>query len=198
MIRLCEFLVNQEHRFNSLKISFPERGHSYLECDRDMGLINTKSPISIPKDWFEVFRVARENPSPYFVIEASQDLFLDFETFLKPRYRATNPVPTQPIREIKFSVQNPGIVLHRDNWNGNFSKVTLVVKKKNKTTRAMEPIHLQGNPKRLYQHRLPISLAKFKDLQVLKQFTTDSEFFDNLPKVQSVPDHFHDIVNDKF
>ena len=40
MIHFLDFLVNQRKRFDSIKISFPKRGHSYLECDKDMGLIN--------------------------------------------------------------------------------------------------------------------------------------------------------------
>ena len=40
MICFLDFLVNQWKMFDTIKISSPQRGHSYIECDKDMGLIN--------------------------------------------------------------------------------------------------------------------------------------------------------------
>lgn len=40
-----------------------------IECDKDMGLINCKEPASVPSDWLEIFRSARNNPTPYNVVE---------------------------------------------------------------------------------------------------------------------------------
>ncbi|KAK3765811.1 hypothetical protein RRG08_026281 [Elysia crispata] len=46
-----------------------------------------------------------------------------------------------------------------------------------KNTAKLQPL------RRLYEHQLPITAAKFKDLQVLKQFCTTEaqDFYTNLP-----------------
>ena len=36
VLRFCHYLVHHEKRFESIKITFPIRGHSYMECDRDI------------------------------------------------------------------------------------------------------------------------------------------------------------------
>jgi len=39
-----------ENRFESILVTFPVRGHSLLECDKHMGLINQKSTLELPDD----------------------------------------------------------------------------------------------------------------------------------------------------
>ena len=39
LLRFMDWLVNTKRRFERISIRFPIRGHSYLECDRDMALI---------------------------------------------------------------------------------------------------------------------------------------------------------------
>ena len=46
--------------FDFIKVMFPERGHSYMECDKDMGLINCITPTCIPSDWIKTFRNAHK------------------------------------------------------------------------------------------------------------------------------------------
>ena len=76
MVRFIYYIVHCVRRFVSIKITFPERGHSYMKCDCDPGLVNRKAGVEVPEDWMEVFRSARKNPSPYNVVQVSQgDVF---------------------------------------------------------------------------------------------------------------------------
>ena len=103
MICFLDFLVNQRKRFDSIKISFPERGHSYLKCDKDMGLINCKENASTPSDWHEIFHSARKHPTPFNVIELKQDMVKSMTQFLKPVCKAGCPVPLRRLKEVMFS-----------------------------------------------------------------------------------------------
>ena len=176
IIRFMDYLVHYKKRFDSVTVTFPERGHSYMECDRDMGLINTKAPTSVPSDWMEEFRRARKNQSPFSVVEVTKEIILNFTDTLKPLYKKGCPVPTRPLREIRFNIQDPGVMSHRDTWNGNFLRTNIHVVV-GRRTRPPVP----GELKQLYKDRLPISTAKFKDLQILKRFSSDEAFFDALP-----------------
>ena len=48
--RFVHWLVNTERRLRSIKVTFPERGHSYMECDKDMGLINQKAYVDVSSE----------------------------------------------------------------------------------------------------------------------------------------------------
>ncbi|KAG5899095.1 hypothetical protein JTB14_021598 [Gonioctena quinquepunctata] len=52
---------------------FPIRGHSYMECDKYMGLISCKTRTELPEDWVEIFRSARQKSSPFKVEEVDQE-----------------------------------------------------------------------------------------------------------------------------
>lgn len=65
-IKFFDLLVHtkKNNNFDSVKIYFSWAGHSYMECDREMGLINTKPSMSVPSDWVDIFKSARKEPSP--------------------------------------------------------------------------------------------------------------------------------------
>ncbi|XP_065671577.1 uncharacterized protein LOC136089483 [Hydra vulgaris] len=191
MIRFLDFLVNQRERFDSIKISFPERGHSYLECDKDMGLINCKAHASTPSDWHEIFRAARKNPSPYNVIEQNQDMVKNMTQFLKPVYKAGFPVPMRPLKEVMFSKKSLGVISHRDSWNGPILNTTIL----SNARRSNKAVNI-GEPVRLYIKKIIISLAKYKDLQVLKKFTSAPEFYDSLEHDETNDDPLDDLSDD--
>lgn len=176
-MRFLHNMVCTKKRFEQVKISFPIRGHSYMECDRDMVCINQKTPVETPNGWLEVFRSARKNPSPYNVVEVeSNNIFLNMTEFLKPYYRASCPIQTRPLREIVFSQQHAKLMQYRESWNGPFD--TAVISKqvgRKTTTVSLTP---------LYNDRLPITKAKYDDLQVLKRFcnTEAQQYYDNLPQ----------------
>lgn len=62
-------------RFDVIKVTFPERGHSYLKCDKDFGIINQKSRVEVLSQWNNVYIAARQKPTPFGVHECHQDFF---------------------------------------------------------------------------------------------------------------------------
>ena len=63
-----DFLVHEKKRFDYIKVTFPERGHSFMECDKDMGLINCQIPTSDPSDWIKTFKNARKKTPLRFML----------------------------------------------------------------------------------------------------------------------------------
>lgn len=49
------YIVHTIKRLDSVKIVFPIRGHSYMECDKNFGLIKKKTIAELPKDWVNAF-----------------------------------------------------------------------------------------------------------------------------------------------
>ncbi|GFR71830.1 envelope glycoprotein D [Elysia marginata] len=77
LLRFLHMLVHKEKRVQNIRLRFPIRGHSYmyLECDRDLALVNQKADIDLPHQWHQVIESARVKPSPYSVISCKQDMF---------------------------------------------------------------------------------------------------------------------------
>lgn len=60
IIRFFHWLVHHEKRFDEVNITFPIRGQSYLDYDKNMGLVNARTPAEIPEEWWNVFRSAKK------------------------------------------------------------------------------------------------------------------------------------------
>ena len=177
IIRFLHYLVVHKKMFTEIKIFFPIRGHSYMECDRDMAIVNQKAKVETPSGWMEEFRKARQSPSPYNVVDADQGMFFGVTEHIKLFYRASCPMPSRPMREICFTQSHPRLVHYRTNWHGPMDTAVVSKPVGRKNTARLQPL------RRLYEHQLPTTAAKFKDLQVLKQFCTTEaqDFYTNLP-----------------
>ena len=198
MLRFVYALVHFIKRFQSISMHFPLRGHSYMECDKDMAVINQKTPCEVPKDWYKVFKEARQNPTPYHVEEVQQHQFKAISEGLHPFFENSCPISTRSIRELKVEMGFSNALMYRDNWNGQY-EVTGMLKKRRKKTAPPVPVNLTF--KMAYKHRLPIATAKFKDLQHLKKFckVENQDLFDAIPqhkKVAAVPEPVHDEIDD--
>ncbi|GFO32144.1 voltage-dependent calcium channel unc-36 [Plakobranchus ocellatus] len=97
MLRFLHSLVHVEKRFGDVKLSFSIKGHSYMECDREMVCINQKTRVEVPEQWLQLFETSRSNPSLFQVIHMKE--FLSITNNLKPLYRATCPIQTRPLRK---------------------------------------------------------------------------------------------------
>lgn len=51
VMRFLHYTVFNKKRFDSVKVVFPIRGHSYMEGDKDMSLVNSKVYTETPEDW---------------------------------------------------------------------------------------------------------------------------------------------------
>jgi hypothetical protein len=83
LFRFDNFIVNVCGRLDTLKTVFPVRGHSYMECDRNVGLINQKSHIEVLDDWISVIANARVKPSPFSVVKCDQSMFFSWSDFFE-------------------------------------------------------------------------------------------------------------------
>ncbi|XP_012561033.1 uncharacterized protein LOC105846628 [Hydra vulgaris] len=177
VIRFLHFNVVNKKRFHEIKISFPIRGHSYMECDRDMVLVNQKVRAELPVYWMEEYHTCREKPSPFKIIKMELKMFFNFSDHMKQFYKVKCPIPTRPIREIIFSQDFPTVLQYRFNWNGPFERVVITKAIGKKKQLLRKPLT------RLYNERLPISCANYADLQVLKYFCMPEaqQFFNDLP-----------------
>ena len=102
---LIRFLFSQVHfskRFDSIKLFFPIRRRSYMECDPDLSMVNKRRGAELQEHWVEEFRSARKKPSPFNVIEPTEEVCLAISEHLKPVFKATCPIPTRPVRELSL------------------------------------------------------------------------------------------------
>ncbi|XP_050302515.1 uncharacterized protein LOC126740503 [Anthonomus grandis grandis] len=160
------FTNNRIHGLTDIKITFPIRGHSYLECDKNVGLWNIKAPMEIPKDFEEMVKLSRSKPSPFTVISVTKRIVLDWKIMLLSQYAAKCPFKTQPIKVIQAFSSHSRLLQYRTTYFGEM--LTSIIR---------APRHSQSLPKRLfeltspaYNGLLPISRAKFNDLQSLMKF----------------------------
>jgi hypothetical protein len=189
VFRFLHYSVHNAKRFDSVKVIFPIRGHSYMECDRDMALINQKARAEVPDDWVRVFATARERPTPFNVMQCNQDLFCKHGEFLSEFYKSKCPVPTRDIRELVFKRSVP-VMYYRMAYNGMMSssvitvtKQTTATKKGRKGSKKNDTNQNQAKPQQLYCGPLPLKKAKFADIQALSKFCgeTAQRFFAALP-----------------
>nr|CAI5820789.1 unnamed protein product [Callosobruchus analis] len=120
VIRFLHYLVTKRNRFDVVKVIFPIRGHSYLQCDRDISLVNQKAETEVPDDWREELRNCRVKPTPFEVIDCGKNFdFQNWGTFLLLAYPNKCPFATRPIRMLMFCNQN--------RFSPNLSGWTIVV-----------------------------------------------------------------------
>ena len=177
------WLVNTKRRFERISIRFPIRGHSYLECDRDMALIKQSTDLDLSNQFVQVFRNARVKPSPFTVIPCDQNMFKEFKDFLKPGYKTSCLFKTRPLREVYIEASHPQYISFRNSWKGIIETAVVTLRPKGKqTTNPLKTRPIEC----LYTAPIPISREKFKDLQCLKKLCNpeNQEFYNNLPVVE--------------
>lgn len=86
MFRMLHYIVHFVKRLKKIKVAFPIRGHSYLECDRNMGLVNQKTYVELPQEWNAVLRDSRTKPSFFKVISCEdQSIFKSWTDIYKTK-----------------------------------------------------------------------------------------------------------------
>lgn len=187
VIRFIYYIVHMQRKLDEIKIVFPVRGHSYMECDRNMALINQKAHIELPSDWADQIAVARSKPSPFIVEQCEQDLFRNWADYFKPMFKPKCPMPVRSIKEIRVLREKPKLIFHRDSYNGAWvSNVIINNRYKGPILQANEITH----PQRLYDSLLPISAAKYNDCLDLTKFCSQraKDYFLALPNANTIED----------
>ena len=113
LLRLCNSDILPEI------VIFPIRGHSYLECDRDLSLINQKSCVEVPEELREVIRNSHTKQSSFIVTDYKQEMFKAWTNFLKPMYQMKCPLSTRPIRCLNVDSSSPSLVHHLSSYSSH-------------------------------------------------------------------------------
>lgn len=135
VFRFMHFMVHTVKRLDSIKITFPIRGHSYLECDKNMGLIKTKTRMELPNDWYQLLRESRVKPSPFIVIEVTQRMIRKWTDFFHDKFVSKCPFAIQAIREIYCSKKHQHLINYRTSYNGGWLNSPLIKPAKRKQNR---------------------------------------------------------------
>jgi hypothetical protein len=163
VIRFLHYIIHNKNRFDSVEVIFPIRGHSYMESDKDMSLVNGKAYTETSDDWREVLEHSRIKPFPFKVINCTTDVnFHTWTLFLSKQYAPKCPIPTRPMRRILFT-KNEAFILYKTSFSGYYEKFEITPKRKPKVILPL---------KKLYDKPLPVKNAKLKDLLHLAQFLT--------------------------
>lgn len=168
VFRYLHYLVHIKKRFKSIVVTYPVRGHSYLECDKNMGLVNTKTRTEVPEDWVNVFENARAKPEPFVVIKDIKDdkVIRDWHTFLTPLYIKKCTFKTRPIRELKFEADHPRFAIYRQSYNGAWVSSLMTNRQSMRTLELQRQFVEQGeflHPQSVYQgkcHSLQQNIQK--------------------------------------
>lgn len=179
MFRFLHHLVHVEKKLESVMMTFPVRGHSYMENDKNMGIINTKTRAEIPEGWIEIIECARQNPFPFDVVKVDKSYFKSWTAHLDQIYAKKSSFPSRPIKELKIEVSNKKIFF-RGTYNGAWEEAFITGRKKKQNVKIPENEFLLPGPS--YAQEIPISKEKYEDLMVLKKFCSikAQEYFINL------------------
>lgn len=131
MFRYLHHIIHFQKRLDYIHITFPVRGHSYLECDKDFALVNQKHKAEIPEDWIAAFQSARMKPSAFITEKVELNFFRRWESQVQKFYKKTCPFPTRSVKELKLSKENPRLVYFRDSYNGLWKSSDIVGKRLN-------------------------------------------------------------------
>lgn len=139
------FLIHNIKRLDSIKIVYPMRGHSYMECDKNSGLIKKTTYAEVPTDWGSAFETARANPMPFKVIKVEQEILRDWTTFLKNLYEPKCTFKTRPIREATVVNTDP-LFKYRTTYNGPWEEVDLMYIFDNPEQAEIQPEYQRQGP----------------------------------------------------
>ena len=169
-------LVHIEKKFQAVTISFPIRGHSYMECDRDMTNINQKTVCETAEQWMEVFRGAVSKPKPFEVVPMQWSDFKDWSSYLERVYPyKPKDLKIQSVRQMSVDIKNPGFFLVRRSFEGDWETHPVLAKRKATV--------FVGQLQNSYDRRIPLKAAKVADLKSLRSHCQTAEgrdLIDNL------------------
>lgn len=144
IVRFIHFITsNQIHGLKNIKITFPIRGHSYLECDKNVGLWNMKEKMETPKDFVSMVEKSRNKPTPFKVVHVEKEMVLDWKSFFDTEYGIKCPFKTQPTKEISAATSQPRLISWRTTYKGPmYTSVIKKSKRNNSTELASGEFHL--------------------------------------------------------
>lgn len=126
--------MNVEKKLESINVIFPIRSHSYLETDKNVGLINKKASAIIPEDWVTIIKNAQQKPSNLKLSHGSH-FFRGWTESFDETYIKKSPFPSRQIREtvsgrgkrLKFRTS-----LLLTSYNGTWQSASIMAKNCNR------------------------------------------------------------------
>ena len=87
VFRYLHHIIHFQKRLDSIHVTFPVRGHSYLECDKDFALVNQKTRAETPEDWISTFESSRNKPTSFKTENVNRNFFYKWDTLLNNIYK---------------------------------------------------------------------------------------------------------------
>lgn len=172
---MCIHLLAKHPSLKIIDHRFFETGHTEMECDSIHSKIEKKAkyvPVYTPEGWAQVIRDARITPCPFVVKSLIFEDFLDFKEFSNNISFNICDIPWRKLCCLRYIKENNSIkVLYKIDFTDVFVEVNC------KKTRGRPK---QAELKKAYQNDLPISEAKWKDL-------------DKMCKDLTIPKAYHDF-----
>lgn len=171
MVNFLYFLVHGLKMFKTILYIFPIRGHSRLPNDQDFSLIELKkrkNDVEVQSGWDEIIKAARTNPSPFNVVNASQDKFFNMSNALSPYFykKSKPPMKLKSVRSLKISAEYTHIKV-RHTYSGPWETINV----RNHKIRC--PSELTLTP--LYREKILLKPNKLKSVLHLSQFLKNPE-----------------------
>ncbi|KAJ8893984.1 hypothetical protein PR048_006590 [Dryococelus australis] len=113
VVRYLHYVRHCTRRIDSIQITFPVRGYSYLECNHNMALIQLKTPAELPEHIWQHFSVPRVNALTFPIIEEDKALLRAWSNFLSPVYKRKCPFVIRPMKVLLFQHVLRPIFPHR-------------------------------------------------------------------------------------
>ncbi|XP_074041530.1 uncharacterized protein [Leptinotarsa decemlineata] len=98
-------------------MTFPIRGQSYLECDKNTALVKHTAHAETPQDWVTVFQNAR------------------YEKYKSKKL----PCKSREIREFEVLKEHPALIRNRQKFNGPWYETPVLPKLKKKKEKNLPP-----------------------------------------------------------
>ena len=200
------YAVQKIPNLDIIDIKYMETGHSYLEADSMHSCIENArrhQKVYTTDEWALLVAGARKRPRPYTVRRLFHSDFLDVKdqtkNIVKNRTKNTdsNTVNWLKIKWLRFNKSKPYGIQYKYSVTENQFMQINVLPRRTKKPELLSNITF----KRLYSRRVPISLAKKKDLmQLLKVGVIPqkySDFYKGLPSSANAPDNLSEPSADE-
>ena len=159
-------------RFKQIIQIFPFRGHSFLPCDRDFGLIKRKvkksDRVYSVDDYTTMMKEARRD-NPFTIVNVSYEDVLNFKNWWPKYYKISTSSADKRKWSIStykmmiFSNKSPGTVIAYELIDGLVETSFFLLKtKKTKVQHGMKSVYGQDG--------VAINVKKLKDIEKLLQY----------------------------
>ena len=154
-------------RFTTIYHRFPERGHSYLPCDRNFAVVEKQkrnvSYLYLPEEWYSLTAKCSKN---FEVVRVNQDMVRDFRSFLtnfatKVVKNKNGHFSVTKYKSFKYSGNQ--ITVSVTHNLESFSETFVAIRKN-------IPYPFQWTPDRLYNEPILINPLKLKNIKELSEY----------------------------